>query len=387
MLKNKDMIPRSYLALLKSDFSSSSKIIVLYGARQVGKTTLVRELLKTQEGRVLEVNADERPYWEVLSSRDWVKLQALVGGYDILFIDEAQRISDIGINLKILHDKAPWLKIIVTGSSSLDLASRVQEPLTGRVWTYVLYPISVSEWRRYTAANVFETQSALESFLRFGMYPEIFFMSTPTQKQRYLQEIVNSYLYKDILALANIKFPEKLQQLLKLLAYQIGSEVSVQELSKSLQIHRDAVLNYLDLLEKTFVIFRLGGFSGNLRKEVTKMDKVYFFDLGIRNALIGHFSDLTERSDVGQLWENFLLAERIKRNAYQQRFANYYFWRTYYGSELDLVEEAEGRLMGYEFKWGKRRNTPPSAWIEAYPHAGYQCYNTENFLEFLEEQP
>lgn len=212
-------------------------------------------------------------------------------------------------------------------------------------------------------------------------------MSTPAQKQRYLQEIVNSYLYKDILALANIKFPEKLQQLLKLLAYQIGSEVSVQELSKSLQIHRDAVLNYLDLLEKTFVIFRLGSFSGNMRKEVTKMDKVYFYDLGIRNALIGHFSDLTERSDVGQLWENFLLAERIKRNAYQQRFANYYFWRTYHGSELDLVEEAEGRLMGCEFKWGKRRNTPPSAWMEAYPHAGYQCYNTENFLEFLEEQP
>jgi predicted AAA+ superfamily ATPase len=381
------MIPRSYLASLKSDFSSSSKIIVLYGARQVGKTTLVRALLTTQEGRVLEINADERPYWEVLSSRDWAKLQALIEGYDILFIDEAQRIPDIGINLKILHDKAPWLRIIVTGSSSLDLASRVQEPLTGRIWTYVLYPISVSEWRRYTGANAFETQSALGSFLRFGMYPEIFSMSTPAQKQRYLQEIVNSYLYKDILALANIKFPEKLQQLLKLLAYQIGSEVSVQELSKSLQIHRDAVLNYLDLLEKTFVIFRLGGFSGNMRKEVTKMDKVYFYDLGIRNALIGHFSDLAERNDVGQLWENFLLAERIKRNAYQQRFANYYFWRTYHGSELDLVEEAEGRLMGYEFKWGKRRNAPPSAWMEAYPHAGYQCYNNENFLEFLEEQP
>ncbi|MCS7037151.1 MAG: ATP-binding protein [Saprospiraceae bacterium] len=380
------MIPRSYLEILTSDLASSHKIIVVYGARQVGKTTLVRELLKAQAGKVLEINADERPYWEVLSSRDWTKLRALVEGYDILFIDEAQRIPDIGINLKILHDKLPALRIIVTGSSSLDLANRIQEPLTGRAWTYVLYPISVDEWRRYTGANAFETQLALESFLRFGMYPEIFTLSTPAQKQRYLQEITNSYLYKDILVLANIKFPEKLQQLLKLLAYQIGSEVSIQELSKSLQIHREAVVNYLDLLEKAFVVFRLGGFSRNLQKEITKMDKIYFMDIGIRNALVGNFNELSERNDVGQLWENFLLAERIKYNAYRQRFANYYFWRTYYSSELDLVEEAEGRLMGYEFKWGKRRNAPPSAWVEAYPHAGYECYNLDNFMEFLGER-
>lgn len=378
------MIPRSYTVHLKTELAEVKKITVLYGARQVGKTTLVRELLGVQKGKILEINADERPYWDVLSSRDFSKLSALVEGYDILFIDEAQRIPDIGINLKILHDRIPELKIIVTGSSSLDLANRIKEPLTGRTWTYTLYPISLTEWREYTGANTFEIQTALPAFLRFGMYPEIFSMETPAKKERYLNEIMGSYLYKDVLALSNIKFPEKLNQLLRLLALQIGGEVSIQELSNSLQIHRDAVLNYLDLLEKTFIIFRLSGYSRNLRKEVTKMNKVYFHDLGVRNAIIGNFNELTNRNDTGQLWENFLIAERIKRNAYRPLFANYYFWRTYNNSELDLVEETGGQLMGYEFKWGKKKGSPPKPWLEAYPNASYQCFNRDNFMEFLE---
>jgi uncharacterized protein len=378
------MIHRSYTSYLSAELADTSKIIVLYGARQVGKTTLVKEILKTQSGKVLEINADEQPYWEVLSSRDFSKLSALVEGYDLLFIDEAQRIPDIGINLKILHDKLPGLKIIVTGSSSLDLADRVKEPLTGRAWTYTLYPVSLGEWRQHNGTNAFETGMALESFLRYGMYPEVFSLESHARKERYLNEIAGSYLYKDILALTNIKFPEKLLQLLKLLAFQLGSEVSIQELSNSLQIHRDAVLNYMDLLEKAFVIFRLGGFSRNLRKEVTKMSKVYFYDLGIRNAIIGNFNPLDSRNDVGQLWENFLIAERIKCNAYRERFANYYFWRTYGGAELDLVEEAAGQLAAFQFKWGRKKGKVPQAWQEAYPSASYTQINRDNFLEFLE---
>lgn len=378
------MITRSYLKHLKAEIGSTKKIIVLYGARQVGKTTLIKEVLKHFDGKVLEVNADERPYWEILSSRDLARLRAFVEGYDLLFIDEAQRIPDIGINLKILHDKIPDLKIIVTGSSSLDLANRMKEPLTGRTWTYTLFPVALSEWRNYSDANAFETTTALETFLRYGMYPEVFSFDTNAKKERYLNEITGSYLYKDILALANIRFPEKLLQLLNLLAFQIGSEVSIQELSQSLQIHREAVLNYIDLLEKTFVIFRLSGFSRNLRKEVTKMSKVYFYDLGVRNAIINNFSELAARNDVGLLWENFLIAERIKHNTYRQHFANYYFWRTYDNAEVDLIEETGEHLTAFEFKWGKKKSRAPQSWTEAYPNAEYSCINPENFLELLE---
>jgi uncharacterized protein len=326
--------------------------------------------LKNYKGKVLEINADEQPNWEVLSSRDFSKLSTLVEGYDLLFIDEAQRIPDIGINLKILHDKLPGLKIIVTGSSSLDLADRVKEPLTGRTWTYTLYPISLDEWKNSSGANDFETGAKVEKFLRYGMYPEVFSIESAARKELYLNEITGSYLYKDILALTSIKFPEKLVQLLKLLAFQIGSEVSVQELSSALQIHREAVLNYMDLLEKSFVIFRLGGYNRNLRKEVTNFCPLW----------VAKFGPLYP---AGQLWENFLVAERMKQNTYQQRFVSYYFWRTYGGSELDLVEEGDGQLSGFGFKWGKKKGRPPKPWQDTYPEAGYDCINRDNFLEFL----
>jgi hypothetical protein len=379
------MIPRKLKKLIAPELSKEkTKIIVIYGARQIGKTTLVKEILKSQKGKILEINADEILYWEVLSSRDLTKLKALTAGYQLLFIDEAQRIPDIGINLKIFSDKLPDLKIIVTGSSSLDLANRVKESLTGRTWTFNMYPVSVGEWRDFTKANAFETATALEDFLRFGMYPEVFSYEQASQKERYLKEITSSYLYKDILILANIKYPDKLLQLLRLLAFQIGSEVSIQEIAKTLQIHRDAVLNYIDLLEKTFVIFKLGGFSRNLRKEVTKMDKIYFYDLGVRNAIIGNFNPLSMRNDTGQLWENFLIAERIKHNSYRNNFANYYFWRTYSNAEIDWIEESGGKLWAYEFKWGNKKAKAPSAWMTNYPDAAYQVVNRDNFLEFVD---
>lgn len=379
------MIKRTIEENIKQQLQGKRKIIVLYGPRQVGKTTLVNSIISDFRGKVLKINADEQLYNDVLSSRDFLKLKGLTEGYDLLFIDEAQRITDIGINLKILYDNLPKLKIIVTGSSSLDLANRVNEPLTGRIITNNLYPISILEWQNFTGLNDFEITQQLEELILYGMYPEIFSWQNFNQKRKYLEDLCNSYLYKDILSLTNIKYPEKLNQLLKLLAYQTGQLVSLQELATTLQIHRDALTNYIDLLEKSFVIFRLSGFNRNLRKEVVKMDKIYFYDTGVRNTLINDFNSLQFKNDKGQLWENFILAERMKVNAYNKTFINSYFWRTYSGAELDLVEEKDGRLTGYEFKWGSKNSKAPASWTENYTDSSFFYINTENFMQWLKQ--
>lgn len=377
------MIPRILEVELIHRLESLSKVLVIYGARQVGKTTLVEKILEGCAGKILKINADIQPYTEVLSSRNLDKLKGLVSGYDILFIDEAQRIPDIGINLKILHDHLPKLKIIVSGSSSLDLANRIKEPLTGRTWTYTLFPISVREWQLYQDLNMYEIRLKLEEWMTYGMYPEVLLLENYVDKRQYLDELTGAYLYKDILALANIRYPEKLRQLLKLLAFQIGNLVSIHELAISLQVNRETVIHYLDLLEKAFVIFRLPGFSRNLRKEVTSMKKIYFFDIGIRNALIGNFESFREREDKGRIWENFLLAERMKKLAYERIFANTYFWRLHSGAELDYIEDKDGKLSGYEFKWKKSRSRIPKAWLDTYGNSTYQLVNRENFEGFI----
>lgn len=379
------MIIRAIEEKIRQQLQGKRKIIVIYGPRQVGKTTLVNKVISSFQGKVLKINADEQVYSEVLSSRDFGKLKGLTEGYNLLFIDEAQRIPDIGINLKILYDNLPELKIIVTGSSSLDLANRVNEPLTGRIITNNLFPVSILEWQSFTGMNNFETSRHLEELIIYGMYPEVFSWQNFNQKRKYLNDLCNSYLYKDILSLASIKYPEKLNQLLRLLAYQTGQLISLQELASILQVHREALINYIDLLEKSFVIFRLSGFSRNLRKEVVKMDKIYFYDTGVRNTLINDFNSLKIRNDRGQLWENFLLAERMKVNAYCDAFANSYFWRTYSGAELDLVEEKDGRLTGFEFKWGNKKAKAPVSWIENYEGSGFYCVNNENFMQWLKE--
>lgn len=364
--------------------SSIRKIWVLYGPRQVGKTTLLRQLIPSLEARTLFVNADEQRYTNVLSSRDLTKLRGLVSGYDLLVIDEAQRVRDIGINLKLLYDTFPELQILVTGSSSLDLADRLREPLTGRTRTYQMFPVSVAEWKNHFETNEFETKQELESWLRFGFYPEVLLYENFNEKRQHLSELSQAYLYKDILMLANVRYPEKLRQLLKLLAFQIGQLVSIHELAVKLQINRETVIHYLDLLEKSFVIFRLSGFRRNLRKEVTSMNKIYFYDLGIRNAILENFAPLDERNDVGALWENFLLVERLKFRSYTQQFGNTYFWRTHSGAELDYVEENNGKLAGYEFKWNpKKRRKAPKTWLETYAESSWQLINTENFLPFV----
>jgi uncharacterized protein len=355
------------------------KIIILYGPRQVGKTTLVKSILQSQDD-ALYINADQFIYNDVFSGRDLRKMKELIGSKSLLFIDEAQNITDIGINLKILHDELPNLRIIVTGSSSFELSNRLQEPLTGRTKTYKLFPISAQEIINFN--SVFEFKSQIESLLIYGMYPEILMTSGNLDKVDGLNELASAYLYKDVLQLAGVKYADKIRKLLQLLAYQIGQPVSIHEIGKILELSHETVVRYIDLLEKGFVLYRLKGYSNNLRKEITKMDKIYFYDLGIRNNLINNFNPLSIRNDVGQLWENFLVIERLKKNLYNRTRVNSYFWRTYTGAELDYVEEFNGQLWGYEMKWSKATKAP-ATWLSTYENSLFNCITKENYLTFI----
>lgn len=374
-------IQRILFPVIKNKLSSTEKIIILYGARQVGKTTLINEVLDTLPGRILRINADESKYLDILSSRDLRKIRSLVDGYNILFIDKAQRIPGIGINLKIMYDQLPQLKVIATGSSSFDLANKVQEPLTGRAWTYNLFPISFLELAQHHSG--FELGELLEQCLIYGQYPEQLSIVNNNEKYQYLKELATSYLYRDALDLVHIKHADKLQNLLRLLAFQVGSLVSIAELASSLNIGKDTVSSYIHLLEKAFILFRLKGYSRNLRKEITKMDKIYFYDLGVRNMVIDNLQPLSNRNDQGALWENFLILERRKLLSYLFRNANTYFWRTYTGAELDYLEERDAALFGYEFKYNNKIPKAPKTWIATYPEAEYACVNKETYLEFI----
>jgi hypothetical protein len=375
------MFQRSIAAQIREDLLHTRKIVILYGPRQVGKTTLARQILQELPYKSLEVNADQLRFNEVFSSRDLSKMHSVIGDHALLFIDEAQNIADIGINLKILHDSLPNLKIIVTGSSSFELADKLKEPLTGRTWTYQLYPIALQEMA--ADHTPFELTGQLEAMLRFGSYPDVLSAQGEEAKIRRLVELASAYLYKDVLRLSNIRHADKLLRLLKLLAFQVGSPVSLHELGKSLEMSHETVNHYIDLLEKGFVVFRLSGFSRNLRKEVNKMSKIYFYDVGIRNCLLENFNPPALRHDVGAIWENFLVAERRKKVAYQRLFGTAYYWRTYSGAELDYVEERNGQLLGFEFKWKNKKTKPPASWLETYPEARFEVVDQQNFLGFV----
>jgi len=374
-------IPRIVQKTIEQRLSASNKVVIIYGPRQVGKTTLAMDIIANWRGRVLEISADEPRYIDVLSSRDSAKLKSLVAGYDLLFIDEAQRVPDIGINLKILHDQSPDLRTLVTGSSSFDLAKSVREALTGRAWTYNLYPIAYMELSG--VYNNFELDAQLDQRLVYGSYPELFSIPNQADKEDYLYEIGNAYLYKDILELSSIRDSSKIRDLVRLLAYQVGSEVSRSELGTALGMSKDTVGSYIDLLEKSFVVFRLSGYSRNLRKEVTRNDRIYFYDLGIRNMVLDNFKPVGRRDDVGALWENFLIAERMKKLAYTRTHAQTYFWRTYTGAELDYIEHREGSLFGYEFKFGSKTAKCPATWSQAYPDSKCELVNRTNYLDFV----
>lgn len=375
-------IERKLLSILKIQLLSTNKGLVIYGPRQVGKTTLINDLLKRFDWHTLVLNGDQRgAWWEALISRDLSKLTLLVSGYDAVFVDEAQRIPEIGLSLKIILDNFPKLKVIVTGSSSLDLASKISEPLTGRIYSYRLFSISIGELKK--TKTPYEIESQVEERLIYGSYPEIFSFDGTEAKSKYLQDLVGTYLYKDLLEFGDIRNSSKILDLLKLLAFQVGNQVSLSELANSLGLSRVTVERYIDLLEKSYIIFRLSGFSRNLRKEVSKMDKIYFYDLGVRNTVIGNLNLLNSRDDVGKLWENFLVTERMKMLSYTQNPASIYFWRTHTGAELDYVEEREGGLFGFEFKYGSKVGKSPNSWIDTYPNSKYKTINRDNYLDFI----
>ena len=360
-------------------FLKPNKVLVLYGPRQVGKTTLLRDYLDTSSWKYRLDSGEDIRVQEILEFRDFRKIKEYAAGYELLAIDEAQKIRQVGEALKILVDQVPGIRIIATGSSSFELAGQVGEPLTGRKTTLTLFPVAQMELAKlYTP---FELRERLEEFLLFGGYPEVVAASNKKEKAGLLTEIASSYLLKDILALDRVRSSKILLDLLRLLAFQVGSDVSLSELAQKIGLDYKTVGRYLDLLDKNFVIFTLRGYSRNLRNEMTKKAKYYFFDTGIRNALIANFNPLELRNDIGRLWENFLLMERIKRQAYRMVPVNFYFWRTWEAQEVDLIEEREGKLFAYEFKWtGKGRE--PRKFRAAYPEAEFEVINRENYLDF-----
>jgi len=371
-------IPQIQLTRLQS-LCAPGKVIIVYGPRRVGKTTLMKKFLEKESG-YLFVTGEDVFVGEYLASGSVEKLKEFVGDKTLLVVDEAQYIPSIGLNLKLIVDHLPHVRIIATGSSTFDLAKQVGEPLTGRKSVIKMYPVSQIELEHLETKA--QTKSHLEARLLMGSYPEVITQAGDAAKIDYLHELVSSYLIRDILAFEGVQKSKKIIDLLILLAFQIGREVSHTELGNQLQLSRATTEKYLDLLEQTFVLVNIRGFSRNLRKEITKTSRYYFCDLGIRNALINNFNPLSRRSDVGELWENYLVMERIKKQEYQKIRSNNYFWRTYDQKEVDWVEEREGRLFGYEFKWDTVAKAP-KLWLETYPEASFESINSSNYLPFV----
>ena len=372
-------IERSYNL---ADILQSGKVLVLYGPRRVGKTTLLNSFLSGTTLKYKLDSGDNIKIQQLFQSQDFTDILDYAEGYELVAIDEAQEIANIGKGLKILVDQRPDLRIIATGSSSFELSKKIGEPLTGRKITRILFPISQLELN--TIYNKHELKEQLENMLIYGSYPEVITTKDKAGKRELLEELVQSYLLKDILAHGNIRGSNVIYNLLKLLAFQTGSEVSFNELSNTLGIDTKTVQHYIDLLEKTFVILSVKGFSRNLRKEINKKNKYYFWDTGIRNAVISQFNSMDLRNDIGQLWENFIVIERLKKNTYHRNFTNSWFWRTYNKQEIDLVEEKNGQLSGYEIKWSPDKKTKvPTDWKKTYPDARFEIINNKNYLDFI----
>lgn len=373
------MINRILTASLAGNLKPAH-VTVLLGARRTGKTFLMQYIQKELKNkRVIYLNGEDYDVATTLSSRKQEVLKSLAAGYDFIFIDEAQNIPDIGLNLKLLVDSQKDTGIFVTGSSSFDLRGQLGEPLTGRSRFFHLYPFSIAE----ISSSYINAVQLLPSILVYGLYPQVFSENNTDEKRHVLENIRNGYLLKDILQLDNLKDSIFVMNLLRYLAFQIGNDISYNEISKSLGSSVKTIQRYIDILEKTFIIFRLPGFSRNLRKELSKSPRIFFWDNGIRNTIISNLNPIENRDDAGKLWKNFFISERIKLNTYRHTYSNYYFWRTYDQQEIDLIEDSSGEIRAFEMKWGSKKSKIPKAFAENYPKAAYEVISRDNFYEFL----
>ncbi|MBE0662480.1 MAG: ATP-binding protein [Bacteroidales bacterium] len=355
----------------------SGKAIVVIGPRQVGKTTLIESILESKDYLLLD--GDDPSTRTLLTEPNTEQIRTILGKHNYVFIDEAQRIEGIGITMKLITDRFKDVQLFASGSSSFDLSNRINEPLTGRKWEYHLYPVSWEEYENHH--GYLHAEQNLENRLLYGFYPDV--LNNAGDEVSILRNLVNSYLYKDILSYAEIRKPEVLDKLVQALALQIGSEVNYSELAQMANVDKNTVGKYIDILEKGFIIFKLSSFSRNLRNEIKTNKKIYFYDNGIRNMVIGNFNPIELRTDKGALWENFLVSERFKQIEYKQSLAHTYFWRTKQQQEVDFVEENGGKVFGYEFKWLKKKgNKLPTTFIEAYK-AEAKIIDKENFREFV----
>ena len=374
------MIPRFIQKSVIKDLFKG-KVILLFGPRQVGKTTLVRSIMRDVKVKSAYFNCDEPDIKQQLEGKTSTELKSFLGGAELVILDEAQRVLDIGMTLKLLVDTYPEIQIIATGSSSFDLSAKAGEPLTGRNFPYTLYPLS--ELELSVVHDPLYLRSTLEERLRFGQYPEIY-TAESNDKERLLGIIKKDYLLKDILAYGAIRGANKIMRLLQALALQIGHEVWPAELGNMLDMDRKTVESYLDILEQTYIIFRMPSFNRNLRKELGKRYKIFFYDLGLRNALINNFNPLKLRNDVGQMWENYIIAERMKYHSYLQTSVNHYFWRTYDQQEIDLIEDKSGKITGYEMKWNpKRKHRVPKVFLSSYSGSKVEIITPDNYRNFV----
>ena len=353
------------------------KAIILIGPRQVGKTTLMKNILKNDN--YLFLDGDDPTIRNILTEPNTEQLRSIIGDNNLVFLDEAQRISGIGITLKIITDQFKDVQLLVSGSSSFQLSNQLFEPLTGRKWEYELFPISWEELEDHYGYIVSEQQ--IENRLLYGFYPEV--LNNPGDEKNVLKQLVNSYLYRDIYAISDIRKPDILEKLVQALALQIGNEVRYNELAQVVGVDKNTIRRYIDVLRHGYVIFKLSSFSRNLRNEIKKSNKIYFYDNGVRNTILGDFRSIDLRQDKGALWENFLISERVKQNTYKNTFANMYFWRTKQQQEVDFVEENEGSVVGYEFKWhATRKINLPKTFVDTY-NAKTKIIDRSNFREFV----
>jgi hypothetical protein len=355
----------------------SGKAIVVIGPRQVGKTTLIESILSDKN--YLFLNGDDPKTRTILTEPNTEEIRSILGKYKYVFIDEAQRIEGIGLTMKIITDRFKDVQLFTSGSSSFDLSSKINEPLTGRKWEYQLFPISWEEYEEYH--GYLTSEQNIENRLLYGFYPEV--LNNVGDEINILRNLVNSYLYKDILSYAEIRKPEILEKLVQALALQVGSEVNYSELAQIVNVDKNTISKYVDILQKGYIVFKLSSFSRNVRNEIKTNKKVYFYDNGIRNMVIGNFNPIDLRTDKGALWENFLIAERIKQNEYKQSLARTYFWRTKQKQEVDFVEDNAGKITGFEFKWNKKKfQKLPKTFTETY-NAESKVIDKSNFREFV----